>query len=109
MVTLALDSDDACTSLNGHYARKCAVLVLIYATKQQVIGNKMCEGTDCSGMTSLQVMVASAKSVGWGSNEGVTLLYLVPCPSAHMYSMQTQGSETFLINAPDQNLHWHSI
>jgi len=25
-----------------------------------------------------------------------------------MYSMQTQGSETFLIIATDQNLHWCS-
>jgi len=43
----------------------------------------ICEGTDClkvvlsSGMTSLEVMVATARSVGWGSNEAVTLLYLV--------------------------------
>jgi hypothetical protein len=29
-------------------------------------------------ITSLQVMVASARSVGWGSNKAVTLLYLVP-------------------------------
>ena len=53
-------------------------------------------------MTNLQVMVASARSVGWGSNEAVTLLYTVPYPSAHMYSMQTQVSETFLISTTDQ-------
>ena len=38
-----------------------------YATKPEVIENKVCEGTDClnaalsSGMTSLQVMVACKK------------------------------------------------
>jgi hypothetical protein len=50
-------------------------------------------------------MDASTTRVGWGRNETVTLLYLVPYPSAHMYSVQTQGSETFLINATYQNLH----
>jgi len=76
-----------------------------------VIENKICEGTDrlnaalSSGVTSLYVLIASASSVGWGSSEAVTLLYLVHYPSPHMYSMQTQGSETFLISATDQNLH----
>ena len=66
-----------------------------------MIENKICEGTEClnaalsSGVTSLYVLIASASGVGWGSNEAVTLLYLIPCPSAHMYSMQTQGSENF--------------
>jgi hypothetical protein len=76
-----------------------------------MIGNNICEGTGClravlsSGMTSLWVTVASARSVGSGSNEALTLLYLVPWPSALVYSTETQGSETFLINATDQNLH----
>jgi len=76
-----------------------------------MIEKKNCEGTDClnaalsSGMTSLYVLIASASGVGWGSNEAVTLLYLIPYPSPHMYSMQTQGSETFLISVTDQNLH----
>jgi len=54
------------------------------ATKPGVIENRICEGTDClkvalsSGMTSVQVVVASAKSISCGSNEAVTLLYLVP-------------------------------
>jgi len=76
-----------------------------------MIENKICEGTDCqnaalsSGMTSLYVLITSASSVGWGSSEAVTLLYLVHYPSPHMYSMQTQGLETFLIIATDPNLH----
>ena len=67
MVLLEVESDAACTSLNGHYARKCAVLVLICAMKPQVLESKMCEGTDClkatlsSGVTSLQLMVACKK------------------------------------------------
>jgi len=58
-----------------------------------------------SSLTSLRVMDASARRVGWGSNKALTLLHLIPYPSAHMYSMQTQGSEKFLINATYQNLH----
>jgi len=60
----------------------------------------MWEGTDClnaalsSVMTSLQVMVASARSVGWGRNEKLKFLYLIPYPSALMCSMQTQVSDT---------------
>jgi len=48
-------------------------------------GNKICRGTNRlkaalrSGVTSPQVMVASARSVSRGSNEAVTLLYLIPC------------------------------
>jgi len=81
------------------------------ATKPQVIENKICEGTDCLkaalciGVTNLQVMFASARSLGWASNEAVTLLYLITYPSALIYSMQIQVSETFLINTTDQNLH----
>jgi len=45
--------------------------------------NRFFEGTDCmksairSDMTSLKVMIASERLVGWGSNKAVTLLYLV--------------------------------
>jgi len=66
------------------------------ATNPQMIENKICEGTDClkaalsSGMTSLQVMVACARSMGWGSNEAVSLLYLIPWPSSPTYGVKTQ-------------------
>jgi hypothetical protein len=49
--------------------------------------NMFFESTDClnsplqSNMKSLKVMIAPARSFGWGSNEAVTLLYLVPWPS----------------------------
>jgi len=49
-----------------------------------VIENRSCEATDClkaalsSGVASLQVMVASARSVNRGSIETVTLLYVEP-------------------------------
>jgi hypothetical protein len=71
------------------------------ATKPQVIETNICEGTDClkaalsSGMTSLQVMVASARSVGWGSNEAVTLLYLTSCPSCLTYREKKQDSKLY--------------
>ena len=63
-----------------------------------MIKNKKCEGTDClkaaisSAVTNLQVMVASARSVYRGSNESVTLLYLVPWPSCPTYRVKTQDS-----------------
>jgi hypothetical protein len=73
--------------------------------------NKIFESTDNlnatlrSCVTSLWVRVGSARKMGWVRNEAVTFLYLVPYPNALMYSSQTQGSETFLIFASDQNLH----
>jgi len=75
-------------------------------TRPQEIENKICEGTDClnvafsSGMTSLQVMVASARSVGYGSNNEVTLLYLVPWPSSPMYRVKTQVWKHYLHHWP---------
>jgi len=65
-----------------------------------VIENRIFGGTDClkaalsSVMTSLQVMVASARSVGWGRNEKLKFLYLIPYPRSLMWSMQTQVSDT---------------
>jgi len=59
-------------------------------------------------MTSLWVTVASARSMAWGRNDSLTVLYLVPWASALMCSMQTQGLETFLIITTEQNLHWYS-
>jgi hypothetical protein len=71
------------------------------AAKPEVIENKICEGSDClnsvlsSGMTGLQVMVASARSVGWGSNEAVTLLYLVPWARTVTYRVKTQDCQLY--------------
>ena len=51
-----------------------------------VIENRIREVTEClkaalsSGVTSLQVVFVSARSVSRGSNEAVTLLYLVSSP-----------------------------
>jgi len=49
--------------------------------------------------------LASARSVDWGMNEALTLLYLVAWPIAVMCNMPTQVSGSFLLNATDQNLH----
>jgi len=67
-----------------------------------VIENRFCKGTDClkaalsSGMTSLQVMVASARSVSWGSDEAVALLYLVSSPSSPTYRVKTQDFKHYV-------------
>jgi len=64
------------------------------ATKPGVIENRICEGADClkaalsSGVTSLHVVVVSARSVRRGSNEAVTLLYLVSSPSTLTYTVK---------------------
>jgi len=67
-----------------------------------VIENRICEGTDCLkaalsiGVTSLQVVVVSARSVSWGSDEAVTLLYLVSCPSTPTYTVKTQDLKHYV-------------
>jgi len=67
--------------------------------KPKVIETKICEVSDHlksalnSGMTSLWVMVVSARSVGWGNNETVTLLYLVLGQALLTFSVKTQNSE----------------
>jgi len=56
-----------------------------------VIEKKIWEHTDClkaalqSDMTSVQFMVASARSVDCGQIEAVALLYLVPWPRTLTY------------------------
>jgi glutamine cyclotransferase len=63
--------------------------------------NMFFEGTDClnsalqSGMASLKVMIASARSFGWGSNETVKLLYLVTWPNTLTYRVKTQDSKRY--------------
>jgi len=66
VVFLPLEIDAACSNLFAHFARKSAVLL-----EAQLIGNRICEGTDFmkaalrSGMTSLQVLVAYKKCGLW--------------------------------------------
>jgi hypothetical protein len=77
-------------------------------------------------MTSQQVTVACARRVGWGRNEILISLYLIPCPSALMCSMQTQVSDidshhwpysTFILQITDCFLYcflglwafWHHL
>jgi len=99
VVLLALVSDGACTSLNGHSARKVHCCFKYDAIKPEVKEKKKCEDTDClkaalgSGLTRLQVMVASSRSVSRGSSEAVTLPYLIPWPSTQPYRVKTQVSK----------------
>jgi len=96
VVLLVLESDAACTSLSGHCARTGAVLVLVWCynatgdREQNLWRYRPSEAALCSGMTSLQVMVASAINVGWGRNEGVTLLCIVPWPSTLTCRVKSQ-------------------
>jgi len=61
-----------------------------------VIENRIFEGADClkaalsSGVTSLQVVVVSARSVSRVSNEAVTLLFLVSSPRTPTYRVKKQ-------------------
>ena len=67
-----------------------------------MIENRICEGTDClkaalsSGVTSLQVVVVLARSVSCGSNEAVTLLYLVSSPSSPTHRVKTQDLKRYV-------------
>jgi len=68
-------------------------------TKPGVIEKSFCEGADClkaalsSGVTSLQVVVVSARSVSGGNIEAVTLLCLVSSPNSPTYTVKTQDSK----------------
>ena len=83
------------------------------ATKPVVIENRNCEGTDClkaalsSGVTSLQVVVVSARSVSRGSNEAVTLLCLVPSPSTPVYREKKQDSKHMKSTYRETVTEWH--
>ena len=99
MVLLVLESDGACTGLNGHSARKTKVLVLVCCCKARGDREQDLRSINClkaalsSGVTSLQVVIASARSVSRGSNQAVTLLYLVSSPSSVTYRVKTQDSK----------------
>jgi len=73
VVLFVVESDGACTGLYGHCARNVQCWFYYDATNRGVIENRICEGTDClkaalsSGVTSLQVMVVSARSLSRGS------------------------------------------
>jgi len=105
VVLLLLESDAACTSLTGHCAWKSAVLVLDDAVNPRVI-DKNVEVTDHlkaalrSGMWSLNVIVAYARSMDCGQSEAVTLLYLVPWLSTPTYRVKTQDSKHY------ESQHW---
>ena len=53
-----------------------------------------------SGVTSLQVVVSSARSVSRGSNEAVSLLYLVSSPSSPTCRVKTQDLKRYVSH------HW---
>jgi hypothetical protein len=71
------------------------------AVNLRVMENKFCEGTDHlkaalrSGVTSLNVMFASARSVGCGLSKAVTLLYLVTWTSSPTHRVKTQDSDHY--------------
>ena len=56
-------------------------------------------------MTSLQVIIASTRSVGWGSNETVKLLCLVPWPSTLTYGVKTGDSNQLYTPLAGQTIH----
>ena len=71
------------------------------AWKPEVIVYRICEGTDGlktalrSDMTSLQVMVASARCMVCRRIETVTLLCLVTWPSTPTYRVKSEGSKRY--------------
>jgi hypothetical protein len=80
VLILTLEINAADISFYGH-SENLQCLFKYDATKPDVIDYKICEGTDClkaaisSGVSSLHVMVASARGV---SIEADSWLYLVP-------------------------------
>ena len=99
IVLLALESDIWCTSWRGHSARKSALLVVVWCYKtrgdrEHDLGRYWWpEGCIKQRYDKPGIMVASVRSMSWGSNEAVSLLYLVPWPSTRTYRGKTQYSE----------------
>jgi len=100
-VLLVLESDGACTSLNGHCARKSAMLVLVWCYKAT--------GDREQDLWSYWLPVGCIKQLydkptgdgcmqevwAGGSNEALTLLYLRTWSSPLTYRVKTQVSKCY--------------
>ena len=84
VVLLVLESDVACTGLNGHSARKTEVLVLVWWNKargereQELWGYWLPEGCIKQWCDKPSGYGCLCKKCEQGEHEAVTVLYLVP-------------------------------
>jgi hypothetical protein len=115
VVLLPLESDAAFTTLNGHSARKIAVLVVVWSYKATGEKEHLCLGTDRlktalrSGMTTLKLTIASVRSMGWGEGEmkqwRCCILYL---GQSLRHAEWKHNTWNFLILTTGHNIHWRS-
>jgi len=111
VVLRVLESDGACTGLNGHCASKSAVLVLVWCYKargdreQDLWRYWLSEVCIKCGVTSLQVVVVLARSVSRGSMKQWPCCILCPV-EAHQHTEWKHKIWNILIITTDQNPHW---
>ena len=106
MVLLVLESDGACTGLNGDSARKTKVLVLVWCWKarddreQELWGYWLPEGCIKQWCDKRSIYGCLNKKCELGEHEAVTLLYLVSWPSCLTYRVKTQDLKHYVSH------HW---
>jgi len=96
VVLLVLESDGACTGLNGHCARKSVVLVLVWCYKARCEReqdlwrywlSEVCIKQRCDKPSGCGCVIKKCEQE---EREAVTLLYLVSSPSTLTYRVKTQ-------------------
>ena len=104
VVLLVLESDGACTGLNGHCARKSAVLVVVWCYKargdreQELWGYWLPEGCIKQWCDKPSGYGCLSKKCEQGEHGAVTLLYLVPWPSCLTHRVKTQDLKRIITN-----------
>jgi len=104
VVLLVLESDGACTGLNGHSARNLSVLVLLWCYKargdreQDLWRYWLSEGCIKQWCDKSSDCGCVSKKCEQGEHEAVTLLYLV----------SSQGTQTYMVRKQDSRTYWLS-
>ena len=110
MVLLVLESDGACTSLNGHSERNCAVLVLIWCYKargdgEQDLWRYSCIKQWCDKPSCYDCLSKKCEQGEQWSSDLCCILYLV---WALWHTEWKHKIQNVLIITTDHNPHCHS-
>ena len=106
VVLLVLESDGACTGLNGHSARETEVLVLVWCYKARGDRERdlwrywLSEGCIKQWCDKPSVYGCVNKKCEQGEHDAVTLLYLVSSPRCPTYRVKIQDLKHYVSH------HW---
>ena len=113
VVLLVLESDGACTGLNGHCARKCAVLVLVWCYKS--MGDReqdlwrCCLSEGCIKQWCEKPSGCGCVSKKCGRVEQWSSDLAVSCNlTTHCDIQWKHRIKNIMTLTTDQNPHWHS-